>query len=614
MYFKTQLDLDNYLKRLKNPENSKYWGLHIGPNGYSDDADLLSPDSQTNTEVDNKLQPEEKETPEAPAQEESQSTESENNPQEETPEGSEDEDQRGHHYYDVDGNYKWAKKAEIKNIGEEIDGSARQKRNQHRDWGTIDELVESKKGNVTRGDLEDLYPNGIKNLISETDKAYNHDLLLISLYLRGYPAKAPCEESATKYADFYVEVKELAEKAAQDRFSTTRADDMWVRVGSRIKEIIAHERHNNRGFDTKFSAALINYHNRMRRGGKFSPHTVARDNDNLVIEEILNEMPENDVAAFRYLFRSYAQGNKVDIPDNVKDKLIEIDKALAKGKKDLILSGRARVPSKKTSTLQTVKEDDFYKNVKLMRSNHDGGISDYKAAADTLTDKFRFRAVEWGNSVSDPERMNHLVNSATALSDLQKVLNIPAVRVSMGGQLGLTFGSRGKGRALATYSEKGKDKLLNFTREGGYGCLAHEWGHALSADIKVDGSDYYKFRDFKSEGDVPVELRPKYHMVNLRDRIRKSGILNRIVSDPKFYKMTSRSRSYWTDIEEVYARTFEKYIEKKLKNKGIQNTYLVAEVDSYLWPNESEVAELEPYFDQLIKSIGGNPDEIKKEL
>lgn len=92
-------------------------------------------------------------------------------------------------------------------------------------------------------------------------------------------------------------------------------------------------------------------------------------------------------------------------------------------------------------------------------------------------DSFGFRGVEFGNWLAGDERQRSVNLAFEALHDLAATLKIPAEALSLGGKLGLAFGSRGKGKAAAHY-EPGK-LVINLTKMSGAGSLAHEWGHAL---------------------------------------------------------------------------------------------------------------------------------------
>lgn len=93
---------------------------------------------------------------------------------------------------------------------------------------------------------------------------------------------------------------------------------------------------------------------------------------------------------------------------------------------------------------------------------------------------FGFRGGEFGNWLSDDERQSVLNLSYDALSDLADVLKVPPRAVSLGGELAIAFGARGRGgrKSAAAHYEPGR-RVVNLTRINGAGSLAHEFGHAL---------------------------------------------------------------------------------------------------------------------------------------
>jgi hypothetical protein len=109
------------------------------------------------------------------------------------------------------------------------------------------------------------------------------------------------------------------------------------------------------------------------------------------------------------------------------------------------------------------------------------------------------------------------------LHDLADTLGIPAETLSLGGQLGLAFGARGKGRAAAHY-EPGK-LVINLTKLSGAGTLAHEWGHALDhyfgqldSDQGTKGAPDYasggrNAYNFKALGNLRPELASAFDKV-----------------------------------------------------------------------------------------------------
>lgn len=96
---------------------------------------------------------------------------------------------------------------------------------------------------------------------------------------------------------------------------------------------------------------------------------------------------------------------------------------------------------------------------------------------------FNFRAVEYGNYVNDEMGFKHMNNCASGYVDLSHLLGIPHEKVSLGNQLAMAFGARGKGRALGHF-ERGYN-VINLTRDkGSLGILAHEWFHAYDRFLK----------------------------------------------------------------------------------------------------------------------------------
>jgi len=93
---------------------------------------------------------------------------------------------------------------------------------------------------------------------------------------------------------------------------------------------------------------------------------------------------------------------------------------------------------------------------------------------------FGFRGVEYGNWLPQSERQLVLNHAFDAFMDLAAALRLPARAMSLGGELALAFGARGrggKGSAVAHF-EPGRN-VMNLTRLRGAGSLAHEWGHAF---------------------------------------------------------------------------------------------------------------------------------------
>jgi hypothetical protein len=102
-----------------------------------------------------------------------------------------------------------------------------------------------------------------------------------------------------------------------------------------------------------------------------------------------------------------------------------------------------------------------------------------------LKKMFNLRDIQYGNWVSkDPVSAQfHTERIAEAFSDLADIIGLPEDKISLNGRLAIAFGARGKGNAgfggaaLAHYEPI--ERVINMTKMGGGGVLAHEWFHAL---------------------------------------------------------------------------------------------------------------------------------------
>lgn len=263
--------------------------------------------------------------------------------------------------------------------------------------------------------------------------------------------------------------------------------------------------------------------------------------------------------------------------------------------------------------------------------------ADANAAADHMVRAMGLRGVQWGNSVSDDERRHHGPKALEAMMDLADTLGLEDADLSLGGRLGLAVGARGHGTALAHYEPD--TQVINLTRKGGVGSLAHEWGHFFDhflgnfqrgsymsedhvfARVATDQQGrVWRLRQGETTRagwavetkDLPDgEVRAAY--AELR---RASGAfrarLDAVCDDMVKAGRMSRGRShYWTSNIEVFARTFERYVQRKLHAAGRENTYLAglgehAYRSGGLWPTDEEVDAMTPAFDAIFAAYSAS--------
>ncbi len=249
-----------------------------------------------------------------------------------------------------------------------------------------------------------------------------------------------------------------------------------------------------------------------------------------------------------------------------------------------------------------------------------------------LEDSIGFFGVQWGNSVTDKEREHHAQKAVEAFVDLADILGLPVSDISQGGQLGLAIGARGHGTALAHYEPQLKMpdgsevRVINLTRKSGVGSLAHEWGHFFDNMLEGYGRDKFMSEDhgFTHEiidqngrrylthgGAVPssgaekrerpdTAIRQAYArwaeaVQSFKTRLR--GVIREAVADGSIPRSKAQ---YWISTREVFARTFERYVQRKLEGQGRANTYLSGVATHDLWPTDQEVEAMTPAFDAIF--------------
>jgi len=145
---------------------------------------------------------------------------------------------------------------------------------------------------------------------------------------------------------------------------------------------------------------------------------------------------------------------------------------------DWVKKERVTVQRERAETVRfQLKVADSYERV--------GGREVVVDSTSTLKGHFNLREVQSGNWVlSDPGAAKfHVEHTAAAFADLADILGVPDNFVSMNGRLAMAFGARGRGNAgfggAARAHWEGTHRIINLTKMGGGGALAHEWFHAL---------------------------------------------------------------------------------------------------------------------------------------
>lgn len=166
---------------------------------------------------------------------------------------------------------------------------------------------------------------------------------------------------------------------------------------------------------------------------------------------------------------------------------------------------------------------------------------------------FGMKGVEFGHYVDDSSGLYHLKRSAEAFHDLADILGIDDKDISLNGRLSMAFGARGKGGALAHYEPA--SRVINMTKHGGAGSLAHEWGHALDNILYAYSHKGEREGGFGSAGNMgdhdPI-LQAAYE--NVMDAIKKPvpgqpGATKKLTIDSSAKMMLTQLPGLRRDIE-----------------------------------------------------------------
>lgn len=259
------------------------------------------------------------------------------------------------------------------------------------------------------------------------------------------------------------------------------------------------------------------------------------------------------------------------------------------------------------------------------RKGPETGLNSVAEQENFLMKSAGMRGLQWGNSVTDEEREHHLKYAASSFKDLTEILGLPEEMGSFNGRLGLAIGARGKGTALAHYEPS--TKVINLTRKGGVGSLAHEWGHFFDNILSEINMGSHADQGTRTEGEFVSKIAGSYFGERtLKDKSPTCQAMLELYKAPVMDKFKTRCRTflrenrtafgnpdYWLSSEEMFARSFEKYVQGKLQSNGRENTYLAGVKDHALWPSEEEVKEMTPLFDKIFEAFKAG-DELKKAI
>ena len=208
---------------------------------------------------------------------------------------------------------------------------------------------------------------------------------------------------------------------------------------------------------------------------------------------------------------------------------------------------------------------------------------DYRNGAAVLPDQFQRiinpRGCQFGNWMTN--RDVALNETFDGLHDLAGFLNWPVERMTFNGTLAFAFGARGHGQAAAHY-EPGH-RVINLTKHGGPGCLAHEWAHAL--DHHICGND---------------SLSSDPRITELLAALPQPLMARSLAAD------ATRSGRYFSLPHERFARAFESWVRSKVENDYLVNIRKLDQFKAlgrFPYALPEELPEVAAAFDRLFAQL-----------
>jgi hypothetical protein len=225
------------------------------------------------------------------------------------------------------------------------------------------------------------------------------------------------------------------------------------------------------------------------------------------------------------------------------------------------------------------------------------------ASPEWICKKFKLSGLEYGNWMSQQDRVNHTVALTMALFDLAKCLKIQPSKIGQNYSLSIGLGARGKSKAAAHY-EPGK-WTINLTKTSGDGALAHEYGHFLDNLIGYRILKGGRLNFASGGRSTAMSIMKDIDLDSVR------GIFEKII-DKLYYKengdltgygeLQKDATDYYRRRTEVFARLTETIVQMRLRELGTKNKYLQDGFGAYM-PPANLAEKVMPLYFKLVNKV-----------
>lgn len=251
--------------------------------------------------------------------------------------------------------------------------------------------------------------------------------------------------------------------------------------------------------------------------------------------------------------------------------------------------------------------DEFHGLDKKSMNRKVSGRTDPGTMSPTVVETlktFQFKGFEFGNWLSQSERYDVFRAFQFCLADMYAWLG--TYNLGIKNSIGIAFGARGSGRALAHFESR--TNMVNMTKTKGAGSLLHEYAHAIDYTIGFYLDQCARYA-YLSGGHSLVQTD-----ANVGGQFR--AMLNKILiyaRDTESYKKMAKSVNkieYWGNSTEMFARLTEAYYAYYYNSK---NNYYLANTASYyeslnkkygIYLSRSEMDVIKPELDKFWKEVG----------
>lgn len=202
------------------------------------------------------------------------------------------------------------------------------------------------------------------------------------------------------------------------------------------------------------------------------------------------------------------------------------------------------------------RADEYWtlRSMKKRKRSGTANTNEYNSSnvdIEKIKSKYNIRGFEFGNWLNEEDRVDYMIAVDTALSTLSKIMH--SKNVGMSGLIGIAFGARGRGNAVAHYEPQ--LNMINLTKTKGDHSLAHEYGHAID----------YNFGRYVDQSPASAALSggsstAKVSKDTVGGAIRKTvnKIVDIIMASESFDRLSNHG-DYWHRRTEVFARWFEQF-------------------------------------------------------